>query len=358
MLSPSQTAADVELRERRMDLMARGGSGSQGAPPSDLVEPQPAVHLAGRAGQPVGQGQFATLREDVISNEMFYGEYHGHLVPHLREVVASLRQDSSGRSVIFLCGDSSLDNKYWLPGDDRRAAVNGYEKVLDPPRMVPDVAYWINHECVQRGIGDRFCAVNGSVEESTLADRAGPALLAQDAFIRDHIQREDVLVVSVGGNDVALRPTVSTIVSIAALLYSPRWLIRQHWAPGFRHFVNMFRRDTKSLIEKVVSNQRPKCVVACMYYYFDEQPGGSWADYVLGKLGYDSDPTKLQLVMREVFAAATENIHLDGITVIPLPLYMVLDGKNPADYEQRVEPSVQGGEKMARTIVDHILAAM
>jgi len=354
-LSEKDAQAEVALRNGRLDLMARGQDEAQGAAQINVVAPKRAVHFTeGRAAQ----DRLAPFREDAISSEMFYLEYHGHLVEHLTQIVKSLRENSSSRSVIYLCGDSSLDNKYWLPDFERRDAVNGYEKVLMPPQMVPDVAYWLNMECVQRGIGDRFCAVNGSVEESTLADRSQDNLLVQDAFIRDHIQQQDVLVVSVGGNDVALRPTAWTIASIAALLLSPRWMIRKHWAPGFRHFVNMFKHDTRNLIEKVISVQRPKCVVACMYYYFDERPGGSWADYVLSKLGYDRDPTKLQLVMREVFAAATENINLVGVKVIPLPLYTVLDGKNPADYEQRVEPSVQGGQKMAKVMIDHILSAM
>jgi len=350
-----QANDDRVLRERRMDLMASGGGQPQAASVVNVVQPKPAVHLSGSL---VEAGRLAALRENVISNEMFYGEYHGHLIPHLAEVVKGLREESSSRSIMYLCGDSSLDNKYWLPECDRRDAINGYEKLLDPPRMVPDIAYWLNAECVRRGVGDRVCAVNASVEESTLADRAGDALLAQDAFIRDHIQPQDILVVSVGGNDVALRPTLSTIASIAALLYSPRWMIRQHWAPGFRHFVKMFCHQTLSLIEKVIAVRRPKCVVVCMYYYFDEKPGGSWADYTLGKLGYDTDPTKLQLVMREVFAAATQHVDLEGIKVVPVPLYEALDGKNPEDYEQRVEPSVQGGQKMATCILDHIMAAL
>ena len=56
-------------------------------------------------------------------------------------------------------------------------------------------------------------------------------------------------------------------------------------------------------------------------------------------------------------AAATQAIQLEGVEVLPLPLYNVLDGKNSDDYEQRVEPSVQGGQKMARAIMDCILAA-
>lgn len=304
---------------------------------------------ADRSRSPPGRGG--------LNPDAFYGEYHGHRIPHLESVVSGLRANSD-RSLIFLCGDSSLDNKFWLPAYNKQTAINGYEQILYPPAMMPDIAYFLNAECVERRVGHRLCAVNTAVEESTLADRAGDQLLEQDEFIRGSIREQDVLVVSVGGNDVALRPTLSTIVSIASLLWSPRWLIRSHWSPGFGHFVRMFRSDTCNLIEKVISERRPRCVIACMYYYFDEKPGGSWADTVLSYLGYDRDPTKLQLVMREVFAAATREIDVKGVKVVPLPLYEVLDGKDPDDYAQRVEPSVQGGRKMARFIMDHLLAVI
>jgi hypothetical protein len=327
-----------------------------------IVQPKPRVHRFLHGSEQIC-GSGLSISEEMnggaINQAQFYGTYIGHEIPHLQTVESRLRGGQGGateRSAIFLCGDSSLDNKYWLRDLDQRPAVNGYQQVLSPPLMKPDIAYWFNKECVDRGVGETYFAINSSVEESTLADRNGDQLLAQDAFIRDHLREQDILVVSVGGNDVALRPNKCTIASIAALLYSPRFLIRWHWAPGFTHFVNMFKSDTERLIEKVASKQKPKCVVVCMYYYFDEQPGGSWADFVLEKLGYNADPSKLQLVMRTVFEKATQNIKLDGVRVVPMPLYLVLDGKNPADYVQRVEPSAVGGEKLAKFMLSHILA--
>lgn len=44
-------------------------------------------------------------------------------------------------------------------------------------------------------------------------------LKPQDVFLRDHLQPNDVLVVSIGGNDVALWPTPCTIASIAGLVH-------------------------------------------------------------------------------------------------------------------------------------------
>ena len=63
-----------------------------------------------------------------------------------------------------------------------------------------------------------------AVEESTLEDRKTD-LLHQDKFIVYNITNNDTLVVSVGGNDIALKPNLNTIVSLKLLINSPDWLI-------------------------------------------------------------------------------------------------------------------------------------
>ena len=61
----------------------------------------------------------------------------------------------------------------------------------------------------------------------------GPRLLAQDVFIREHLTAADSVLISVGGNDIALSPTVRTVVNMLLLTRMPEWLIRTGWAPGF-----------------------------------------------------------------------------------------------------------------------------
>jgi hypothetical protein len=73
---------------------------------------------------------------------------------------------------------------------------------------------------------------------------------------------------------------------------------------------------------------------------------------VCGAAGYNTDPSKLQLIMREVYTRGVSKIALKGVRVVPVPLYEALDGKDSADYVQRVEPSAQGGRKLAQRIMD------
>ena len=72
-------------------------------------------------------------------------------------------------------------------------------------------------------------------------------------------------------------------------------------------------------------------------------------------LGYNSRPDLLQRAIRHVFRFATQRIHLDGVPVLALPLFDVLDGSDTRDYVERVEPSPTGGAKLAAAIVEAVL---
>jgi hypothetical protein len=62
-------------------------------------------------------------------------------------------------------------------------------------------------------------ALQLAVEATTLNERTFH-LKPQDRFLRDNIQPNDVLIVSVGGNDVAMAPTPCTILSCPCCAYS------------------------------------------------------------------------------------------------------------------------------------------
>ena len=153
-----------------------------------------------------------------VHSHSYYGEYFGHPVRDLEEVVQTLR--AQGKHLVWTAGDSSLDNKVWF--NESHDAVNGYESILRPPIMKADVTYWLNKFMAERGSAGRaapLAAVNTAIEATSLNDRACTRLLAQDRLIRDHIGRDDVLIVSVGGNDVALQPLLCTCASMCALVY-------------------------------------------------------------------------------------------------------------------------------------------
>ena len=83
-----------------------------------------------------------------------------------------------------------MDNKYWIL-KERKNACNGYENILNPPLMVPDVCFHLNNEVKDR----EYVTLNCSIEESTMSDRNEGNLLEQDIFIRDNIKQDDILVI-------------------------------------------------------------------------------------------------------------------------------------------------------------------
>lgn len=315
----------------------------------------------------------------------FYAEFHGHRVEHLRLILSVLRRGR--RAAIFLAGDSSLDNKYWLSEASRAPAVNGYERVLAPPEQKPDVAYWLNRELVALGHGARAFALNAAVEATALSDRSRGTLLAQDAFICDNLGRDDHLVVSIGGNDIALRPSVCTLANLLPLVHcTPPSMLRRGCArppdvysccgdcgcqglqgcvagaccacpPWLGYLVDLFGNRIRQYVMRLLGAQRPKTVVVCMVYFPSTaaESDSGWADAALSFLAYDRRPQSLQRAIRTIFELAIRRICIEGTRVVPFAMFDVLDGTDAGDYVQRVEPSSAGGRKLARALVSELI---
>lgn len=313
-----------------------------------------------------------------ISN--FYTEYHGHRQEHLRKIEAGLRGTfQEPRQAIYLAGDSSLDNKYWF--QESAPACNGYEAYLEPPISKQDIAYWMNYEIKKSELGKALFCLNAAVEESSIGSRACGRLLDQDVFIRDTIQPDDTLVVSIGGNDIALCPSICTILNMLCLVFCTTTSCLKmntcgdalpcddcccgcgpgfcsnfiSWPPGYGYFLHLFGTRIKSYVEKLTSKTKPVTIIICMIYYPDELVSRSWADPALRALGYNSDPLKLQTLIDAVFRDAVRRIKISGSNVVGVPLSVVMNGKNTKDYCARVEPSALGGHKMATLILDTII---
>lgn len=294
-----------------------------------------------------------------INSSEFYNTYYGHTCDHLQKLYNNIK--SENRNIIYLAGDSSLDNKYWLPRGIIAPAVNGYEKILNPPIMKPDVSYHLNNYLASMDSNIKYTAINCAVEESTIAMRISENeytnLLPQDKFIKDHITKDDILIVSLGGNDIALKPSIRTIWNIILLLYMNNIETLRSgpdYSWGMGHFITMFRDDVKKYILNVIGDKLPKKILVSMIYYPDESISACWADTTLGYLGYNKNPLELQTVIEQIFVYATSKIKIEGTEVIPIPMFRVLNGKNSNDYVQRVEPSVQGGKKLAELFLKNI----
>jgi hypothetical protein len=317
-----------------------------------------------------------------IPSSDYYRNYHGHLINHLETVYSRIKEIKAGNDsagIIYLAGDSSLDNKFWLSSVS--PAVNGYESILNPPVCVDDVAHLLNKEIVRRGLMDQYTAINAAVEESTLGQRACRSLTKQDAFIKSHVAPNDSVVISVGGNDIALRPTCCTILNLGALLFCTNASCINNcacgvplpcddcccgcgaavasnflaWPCGYGYFLHMFKTKVQNYASHLVSGpSKPRKVIICMIYYLDMATTGSWADAALSCMGYNKNPDHLQSVIKSMYENATKRIRIPGVEVIALPLFIKMDGLSSEDYIQRVEPSEHGGKKLASLILDAV----
>lgn len=286
-----------------------------------------------------------------INASRFYYEWKGHQIADVtafRSITLSRRPN---KPIIYLAGDSSLDNKYWVPSSGPRGEAlpvdvpEIYRATLDRPQPKPDVAFWLNHF-----LGDQATTINLAVEESMLRER-DHRLLEHDKFIRDNIRAEDILIISVGANDIALRPTFATIRHMLQLAWlTPRASLERGTAWGLGHFTKMFKDQVQSYVSRLVEKQKPRAVIVCMIYYPLESGASSqqsWADLPLRMLGYNGSPGQLQAAIRAMYELATKKIHIEGTKVVPCPLFDAMDGKSKDDYVARVEPSTEGGRKMA-----------
>merc|ERR1712196_315394 len=134
------------------------------------------------------------------------------------------------------------------------------------------------------------------------------------------------MVVSVGGNDVAMTPSIQTIINALGMMkFSSEADIAAGSTMFMSHFINLFHDQLKQYVEKVVSWTKPKKILVCMLYFLDEAPADSWASFALNHLEYNTRPQKLQAAMRTIFAKATSRIQIEGTEVVPIPLFEVLD---------------------------------
>ena len=275
--------------------------------------------------------------QDIFYQE-FYNSYHGHPVILLERLLVSYRRGN--KEIIFLAGDSSFDNKYWILKENTES-VSFYKEFIKS--MVPDVAYQLTN------LGNP--CINCAVEEATIGSKI--ILNEHDEFIRDNIENTDTLIISIGGNDIAFKPSHKTIFSMIKLLTlnSTESILKKPakcW--GIKHLISLFKTGIEDYINKLIANTLPKKIMVCGIYFPDENNVSSWANTTLFLTGYNCNPDKLQYAIKAIYNLAISRIEIGNIPIITVPLYNVLNGKKSSDYVERVEPSVLGSEKIAKLI--------
>lgn len=281
-----------------------------------------------------------------INQSRFFFEWKGHQIEDISSFHAITTTQRPNELIVYIAGDSSLDNKYWVKSDNElQVEIPEIHKyTLDRPEPKPDVAFWMNYL-----FGIRATCINTAVEESMLRERD------HDLLPNDNIRSQDVLIVSVGANDIALNPLPRTICHMLQLAWvTPLSSLKSGTARSLKYFRNVFGSSVQDYIYRMTAKTRPRVIIVCMIYFPHESGLGqqSWADMQLKALGYSIWPRQLQTAIRTLCIMATRNIKIEGTEILPCALHDVLDGKIVKDYAARVEPNENGGRKMAEKLVE------
>ena len=212
----------------------------------------------------------------------FFSEWKGHPIESLIALRSTVLSSRGVKPIIWLAGDSSLDNKAWVPSDGPGGeplpveVPEVYREVLSKPRPKPDIAFWLNHF-----LGARATAINTAVEASLLRERDGK-LLPHDEFIRDSLRPQDILIVSVGANDIALAPSLATAWHMMRLAwFSSQASLEKGTAWSLSYFRHMFQTQIQEYINHLVQKTKPAAIIVCMIYFPLEAGKAnqrSWAD--------------------------------------------------------------------------------
>lgn len=283
-----------------------------------------------------------------IDCNRFYDNYYGHRIEDLEYIVKYSKQRFE--SIIYLTGDSTLDNKYWL--NERIPMHEKLREVMNReyPKCRPDIAH-----CINTLIDPLTVCINCAVEEATVESKSYIGLNAQDLIVMDNLNENDILVVSICGNDIALKPTLMTIFAIGSLLYcTPNSVVKSGYAIQLWYLMRKFRNLLMYYIKELTSKTKPRAIILCSIYY----PcifGRGWADKFLNMINYTNNPLKIHSLIDHIHSDITKSICLDdSIKIYPLELSKVLDFNDESDYVSRVEPSYIGGMKIANAITNII----
>lgn len=297
------------------------------------------------------------LTESIDSFE-FYSHYYGHPLDSIATLYKSLR--GQGKRIIWLLGDSSLDNKHWIcsgiPEFYQARLCNGYENVVafgkkKQPFGVNDICFWLNHYLSERQLP--LAAINCAVEASTLYDRHN-TLLGHDEFVQTHLEKDDIIIVSIGGNDIVLNPSLRIIVCLFVAIY----LIPEYFFSTalFQFFClsplrALFHDELKAYISRICQNQKPSQIILCSYYYPCINGGTGWADKMLRLAGYHRHPEKIQ----KLFDIIANDVMPVSSDFTRINLSTILSAEDETDYISCVEPSVSGGKKIAHRFCESLI---
>lgn len=277
----------------------------------------------------------------------YYTNYYGHPIQDLDNLV----DHCYGMNKVYLVGDSTLDNKKWV-STLRAPPVNGYQGLVE--EMVPDVNYFFNYYL--EGYNLPYISLNFAIEEDCIHDKMSNGsvrskLNSKESMVKNSLTHKDILIISIGGNDLSLKSNFELKLKLfEVFMKTTPEVIRKDIEIILPQLVQLFKVEYKNYIEELVSKTKPKMIFLCAPYYPCKIKQESWASTVLSMVGYDNNPEKSHALLQGVYEKMIREINIEGAKIFHIPFYEILDWKDEKDYVARVEPSTEGGRKIAEHI--------
>jgi len=251
-----------------------------------------------------------------------YDNYYGHTLEDLNKIF-----QSSNNPKIYLAGDSILDNKFWVKNEGK---VNKVKNLFD----IPDIEYHMND------LIEDYTCINCASEESKVENKI---YNYQDKFIHDNITKDDILVISIGGNDFLLNPDNLTRLGKAQF---SRILKGKYEDENYLQILNIFNLHIPKYIKYLIGKNTPKKIIYLFPYFPCEVKGQCWSSAI-----------NLIMIFKGFLKDTMRNLYKDmklKENIIKLPLFKLFNPEKEEDYIQRLEPSILGGRKIASLILKNI----
>lgn len=290
----------------------------------------------------------------------FYDPYYGHPL----KILNFLKQEFEEKqfNFIYFLGDSTLDNKHWVRNKPQKS-LPLFEKNLE--YMLPDISFFMNKKLYENN--EKYICLNFAVEENHLKNRNNSTnnnlipLNGWEDYVSSNLTENDILIVSIGGNDLALKLNIPIILNLCLSLFLSDDLLRKN--PYLIYYIlDIYKNYLKQFLLDIIKYKKPKMIVLCGVYFPCIDYQDSWCKNILNIMKYNvpSYRKNIHCVLEMLFEEGlkslnSENIpELEGIEIKYIPLYKVLNCEDKEDYVAGVEPSVQGGEKMAEAFYNSI----
>ena len=279
-----------------------------------------------------------------ITPDKFYSDTNGHSPKYLQTICNKFRQN---KNFVFLAGDFTLDNKKAI--SKYVEAVNGYEEILHPPESIPDITFHLN--TFSSKLDNKNLIINCTTGNNTLNEHDFSSKISmnqQDQIIIDNIKQDDILVISIGSNDIISKPTGDFISRLMKVCPDQTEYVNYD---ELKYFAEYFYNNILTYIKQLCIKNVPKLIIICGAYFPSITKGKSmWSNQVLDLIDYNVYPSKLQSVLSYLYNESLTKINIDGYNIKYITYSDILDGSDDDYYYNRLYLSNKGGYILSKKL--------